>query len=155
MKFEKSFKSYSNDQWLLYKEQTWFDMIDILYVLMLNQNIIDETILITLRNRVIERLNQTNNDFSNIWGIITTFFILVKKGPSHPGFYHSLKTQLGPISQPWTREQNRSGWKNRGRKNPVATCWLLFFFFLLKRHHFDFFKKYWTVRPGQNSKPRP
>ena len=53
MRFKKSFKSYSNDQWLLCKEQTWFDMIDILYVLMLNQNIVDETILITLRNRLL------------------------------------------------------------------------------------------------------
>jgi hypothetical protein len=47
MKFEKVFKSYLNDQWLLYKEQTCFNMIDILHALMLNQNIIDERILIT------------------------------------------------------------------------------------------------------------
>ena len=50
MRFEKSFKSYSNDQWLLYREQTWFNMIDILHALMLNQNNIHERILITLRN---------------------------------------------------------------------------------------------------------
>jgi hypothetical protein len=51
MRFEKSLKSYSNDQWLLCKEQTWFNMTNILYFLMLNQNIIDEMILIILRNR--------------------------------------------------------------------------------------------------------
>jgi len=50
MRFEKGFKSYSNDQWLLCKEQTWFNMTNILHVLMLNQNIIDERILITPRN---------------------------------------------------------------------------------------------------------
>ena len=51
MRFEKSFKSYSNNQWLLYREQTWFNMINILHALILNQNIIDERILITLRNQ--------------------------------------------------------------------------------------------------------
>jgi len=51
MRFEKSFKSYSNDQWLLCREQTWFDMTDILHALMLNRNIIDEMILITLQNQ--------------------------------------------------------------------------------------------------------
>jgi hypothetical protein len=51
MRFEKSFKSYSNDQWLLCRDQTLFNMEDILHALMLNQNIIDEMILITLRNR--------------------------------------------------------------------------------------------------------
>jgi hypothetical protein len=50
MRFEKNFKSYSNDQWLLCREQTWFNMVDILHALMLNQNIIDERILMTLRN---------------------------------------------------------------------------------------------------------
>ena len=51
MRFEKSFKSYSNDQWLLCREHTWFDMADILHALMLNQNIIDKMILITLQNQ--------------------------------------------------------------------------------------------------------
>jgi hypothetical protein len=50
MRFEKSFKSYSNDQWLWCREQTWFNMVDIQHALMLNKNIIDERILITLRN---------------------------------------------------------------------------------------------------------
>jgi hypothetical protein len=50
MRFEKNFKSYSNDKWLLYREQTWFNMTNILYALMLNQNIIDERMLITMRN---------------------------------------------------------------------------------------------------------
>jgi hypothetical protein len=50
MRFAKRFKSYSNDQWLFCREQTWFNMIDILHALMLNQSIIDERILITLRN---------------------------------------------------------------------------------------------------------
>jgi CRISPR/Cas system-associated protein endoribonuclease Cas2 len=50
MRFEKSFKSYSNDQWLLCREQTWFNMAGILHALILNQNIIDEMILIILRN---------------------------------------------------------------------------------------------------------
>jgi hypothetical protein len=50
MRFEKSFKSYSNDQWLLCREQSWFNMTNIFYALMLNQNIIDEMILIILRN---------------------------------------------------------------------------------------------------------
>jgi hypothetical protein len=39
MKFEKSLKSYSNDQWLLCKKQTWFNMANILHALMLNHNI--------------------------------------------------------------------------------------------------------------------
>jgi len=51
MRFKKSFKSYSNDQWLLCKEQIWFNMTNIFHTLMLNQNIIDERILITLRNQ--------------------------------------------------------------------------------------------------------
>jgi len=50
MNFEKSFKSYSNDQLLLCREQTWFNIADTLHTLMLNQNIIDERILITLKN---------------------------------------------------------------------------------------------------------
>jgi len=50
IRFEKSFKSYSNDQWQLYREQTWFNMTDILHALMLNWNIIDEMILIIMRN---------------------------------------------------------------------------------------------------------
>jgi hypothetical protein len=71
MRFENSFKSYSNNQWLLYREQTWFNMSDILHALMLNQNIIDERILITLKNWSLKMLSQTTNDFSNILGIIT------------------------------------------------------------------------------------
>jgi hypothetical protein len=51
MRFEKSFKSYLNDQWLLYRKQTWYNMTDILHVLILNRNIIDERILITLRKQ--------------------------------------------------------------------------------------------------------
>ena len=66
MKFEKSFKSYSNDQWLLCREQTWYNMADILNVLMLNWNIIDERILITLKKPVTKRLSQSTIDFSNI-----------------------------------------------------------------------------------------
>jgi hypothetical protein len=50
MRFEKSFKSYSNNQWLLCKEQTWFNLADILRASILNRNIIDKRILITLRN---------------------------------------------------------------------------------------------------------
>jgi hypothetical protein len=34
MRFEKSFKFYSNDQWLLYREQTWFNMAEILHAIM-------------------------------------------------------------------------------------------------------------------------
>jgi hypothetical protein len=45
-------------------------MENILHALMLNQNIIDIRILITLKS-ITERLSQTTNDFSNIWGIIT------------------------------------------------------------------------------------
>ena len=52
MRFKKSFNSYWNYQWLLYKEQTWFYMTDILSALMLNWNInIVEMILIILRNQ--------------------------------------------------------------------------------------------------------
>ena len=51
MRFEKSFESYSNDQWILCREQTWFNMVDILHALMLNQNIINEKTLNTLRNQ--------------------------------------------------------------------------------------------------------
>ena len=43
--------NYSNNQWLLCREQTWFNMEDIFYVLMLNQNIINEKILITLKSQ--------------------------------------------------------------------------------------------------------
>jgi hypothetical protein len=50
MRFENGFKFYSNDQWLLCWEQTWFNITNIIHALMLNQNIIDEMILITLRN---------------------------------------------------------------------------------------------------------
>jgi hypothetical protein len=46
----KSFRFYSNDQWLLYREQTWFNIADIFHALMLNWNSIDVKILITLRN---------------------------------------------------------------------------------------------------------
>jgi hypothetical protein len=35
MRFEKSFKSNLNDQWLLCRKQTWFNMADILHALML------------------------------------------------------------------------------------------------------------------------
>jgi hypothetical protein len=41
-------------------------MTDILDALILNQNIIDEMILITLKKPVIEILSQTINEFSNI-----------------------------------------------------------------------------------------
>jgi hypothetical protein len=51
MRFKKSFNFYSNDQWLLYREHTLLIMEDILHALMLNHNIIDEMIFITLRNR--------------------------------------------------------------------------------------------------------
>jgi len=51
MRFEKSFKYYSNDQWLLCREHTWFNMVHILHALMLNRNIIDEMIIIKMRNR--------------------------------------------------------------------------------------------------------
>ena len=54
MRFEESFKSYLNDQWLLDRKQTWFNMADILQAFMLNQSIIDEMILITPRNRLLK-----------------------------------------------------------------------------------------------------
>jgi hypothetical protein len=54
MRFEKDFKSYLNNQWLLYRKQTWFNMTDILHTLMLNQNIINERILITSRNQLLK-----------------------------------------------------------------------------------------------------
>jgi hypothetical protein len=50
MKFEKSFKSYLNVQWQLHREQTWFNVANILHALMLNRSIIDEKIFITLKN---------------------------------------------------------------------------------------------------------
>jgi hypothetical protein len=34
MRFEKNFKSYSNNQWLWYSEQTWFDIVDTLHAIM-------------------------------------------------------------------------------------------------------------------------
>jgi hypothetical protein len=34
MRFENSLKSYSNDQWLLCREQTWFNMAGILHALL-------------------------------------------------------------------------------------------------------------------------
>jgi hypothetical protein len=61
MRFEKSFKFYSNDQWLLCREQTWFNMTDILHALMLNWKDINYT-----EKLVTERLSQNTNDFSNI-----------------------------------------------------------------------------------------
>jgi hypothetical protein len=66
MRFEKNFKSYSNDQWLLCREQTWFKMVDIFHALMLNKKIIDEMIFNYTEKPISERLNQTINDFSNI-----------------------------------------------------------------------------------------
>jgi hypothetical protein len=44
-------------------------MSNILHALMLNQNIIDERILITLKNWSLKMLSQTANDFSNILGL--------------------------------------------------------------------------------------
>ena len=44
MRFQKNFKFYSIDQWLLYREQTWFNIANILHNLMLNQNLIDKKI---------------------------------------------------------------------------------------------------------------
>ena len=41
-------------------------MRDIHHALMLNQNIIDEKKLITLKKKIIERLSQTINIFSNV-----------------------------------------------------------------------------------------
>jgi hypothetical protein len=61
MRFEKSFKFYPNDQWLLCREQTWFNMTDILHALMLNWKDINYT-----EKLVTERLSQNTNDFSNI-----------------------------------------------------------------------------------------
>jgi hypothetical protein len=66
MRFEKNFKSYSNDQWLLCREQTWFKMVDILHALMLNKKIIDEMIFNYTEKPISERLSQIINDFSNI-----------------------------------------------------------------------------------------
>ena len=66
MRFEILCKYYLNYQWLLCKEQTRFNITNILYVLKLNQNIIDEMILIILKKLVTKRLSQTTNDFSNI-----------------------------------------------------------------------------------------
>jgi len=71
MKFEKGSKSYSNDQWLLCKEETWFNITDLLHALMLNQNIFRWNDINYTKKPVTERLTQTNNDFSNILGIMT------------------------------------------------------------------------------------
>ena len=54
MRFKKSFKFYSNDQWLLCREQTRFNMANILYILILNWNIIDKIILIILKNQLLK-----------------------------------------------------------------------------------------------------
>jgi hypothetical protein len=54
MRFKKSFESYSNDQWLLYREYTWFNMAYILHALMLNPNNINERILIIVRNQLLK-----------------------------------------------------------------------------------------------------
>jgi len=51
MRFKKDFKSYSNDQLILCREWTWFNMANMLDALMLNKNISDKMILITMRNR--------------------------------------------------------------------------------------------------------
>jgi hypothetical protein len=61
MRFEKGFKFYSNDQWLLCKEQTWFNMVNILYSLMLNQKIINKKYINYIEKLVIKRLIQTTN----------------------------------------------------------------------------------------------
>jgi hypothetical protein len=50
MRFKKGFKSYSNDQLLLCRESTWFNMANMLLALMLNKNISDKMVLITMRN---------------------------------------------------------------------------------------------------------
>jgi hypothetical protein len=54
VEFEKCFESYSNDQWLLCRKQTWLNMANIPHALMLNRNIIDEMILITLINELLK-----------------------------------------------------------------------------------------------------
>ena len=71
MRFEKSFKSYSKNQWLWCWEQTWFDKIDTLCAIMSkfeycwwrNNNYTEKL--------VTERLSQTTYNFSNILGIMT------------------------------------------------------------------------------------
>jgi len=62
MRFEKSFKSYSNNQWLLCREYIWYKIKHYWW------NDINYT-----KKLVIERLSQTTNDFSNIWGIMTCY----------------------------------------------------------------------------------
>jgi hypothetical protein len=51
MRFKKGFKSYSNDQLLLCREWTWFNIANMFHALMLNKNISDKMVLITMRNR--------------------------------------------------------------------------------------------------------
>jgi hypothetical protein len=41
MRSEKSFKFYSNNQWLLRREQTWFNMADILNALIFKYKLIN------------------------------------------------------------------------------------------------------------------
>ena len=51
MRFKKGFKSYSNDQLILCREWTRFKMANMLIALMLNKNISDKMVWITMRNR--------------------------------------------------------------------------------------------------------
>ena len=62
MRFEKSFKSYSNNQWLWCWEHTWFDRVNTLHAVM-SKSKHDEGIIITLRNW---SLKGTTYDFFNI-----------------------------------------------------------------------------------------
>jgi len=73
MRFENYFKYYLNDQWLLCREQTWFNMTDILHALMLNWNIIWWKDNKYIEKSATEKLSQTTNDFSNILGIMTRY----------------------------------------------------------------------------------
>jgi hypothetical protein len=71
MRFEKSFKSYSNNKWLWCWEQTWFYQVDILNAIMSKSEHCWSRDNNYIEKLVNERLSQTTYDFSSIWGIMT------------------------------------------------------------------------------------
>jgi hypothetical protein len=77
MIFEKSFKSYSNNQWLYCWDKKWFNKTDILHAIMYKSKYLWWGDNNYNEKLVTEMLSQTTYDFSNIWGIMMSWFILV------------------------------------------------------------------------------
>jgi len=66
MRFEKSFKSYSKNQWLWCWEQTWFNRVDTLHTIMFKSEHCWWMYKNYTEKLVTERLNQITCEFCNI-----------------------------------------------------------------------------------------